>query len=32
MLEEKCYVETEIATWFLFHPDDLVHRLEDPAE
>jgi hypothetical protein len=32
MLDEKRIVGTDIATWFLFHPDDLAHRLQDPAE
>ncbi|MEG4959135.1 MULTISPECIES: DUF6386 family protein [unclassified Microcoleus] len=32
MLDEKRVVGTEIATWFLFHPDDLAHRLQNPEE
>lgn len=30
MLDEKLVVGTEIASWYLFHPDDLAHRLSHP--
>ena len=28
----RCSVSTEAATWFLFHPEDLAHRCDDPID